>query len=178
MLEALKKFIGVCYLHQKSVHQKLLERRCLHSLNIFNFLVTTESSDPDFIFFLVWIARNWDIPNIDFDIHFWWFIFKDMSSNHIFLHNCYTLVIVSNIVIKILTFHRSVPYWFYYMISKSVMIISIGLVDSDLKWMFAVWIWYDRKLPEVNLIPHNSFWLWCIMGSIDHRRSLMRSHWQ
>ena len=35
--------------------------------------------------------------------------------------------------------------------------------------MIAVWIWYDRKLPEVDLIPHNSICLRCIIGKIDHR---------
>ena len=38
-----------------------------------------------------------------------------------------------------------------------------------LKWMIAVWIWYDRKLPEVDLIPHNSICLRCNIGKIVHR---------
>ena len=35
--------------------------------------------------------------------------------------------------------------------------------------MFAVWISYDRKLPEVDLMPHSSICLRCIIGKIDHR---------
>ena len=46
---------------------------------------------------------------------------------------------------------------------------SPDLQSNALKGMNSVWIWYDRKLPEVDLIPHNSIWLWCIMGQIDHR---------
>ena len=38
-----------------------------------------------------------------------------------------------------------------------------------LKGKNPVLIWYDRKLPEVDLIPHNSIWLRCIIGQIDHR---------
>ena len=33
--------------------------------------------------------------------------------------------------------------------------------------MFAVWIWYGRKLPEVDVIPHSSICLWATSGVAD-----------
>ena len=37
-----------------------------------------------------------------------------------------------------------------------------------LKGMYPVWICYGRKLSGVDVIPHNSICLWCILGQVDH----------
>ena len=57
----------------------------------------------------------------------------------------------------------------FFSLSHNFVCIDIQMRRIPLKGMNPVLIWYDRKLPEVDLIPHNSIWLWCIMGQIDHR---------